>query len=141
MIEYDPNDPDVKYRDAALPTFEDTNKSYLQFLEGRGAGKINAFSAEGQAIQAQYLAELGDNQHPLDVLRKISLNPFAAAKDRIAASKALLEYTMLKAPSKVEISGPEGQAIKIDQAQLSALSDKDLELLTMLLEKAQGAKG
>ncbi len=134
---YDPNDPDVKYKDAVLPSFEDANKTYLQFLEGRGAKHINPFSTEGQSIQAQYLAELNDDNHPLDVLRKIAVNPFASARDRISASKALLEYTMLKAPSKVEISGPDGQAIKIDQSQLAALSDSEIDLLMGLLAKAQ----
>lgn len=52
----------------------------------------------------------------------------------------LAEYTMVKAPSKVEVSGPEGKAVKIDQSQLSALSDKELETLMSLLSKAQGTK-
>lgn len=139
-MDYDVNDPDYKHKDDVLPDFNDTNKTYLQFLEGRGAKNISPLSAEGQELQAKYLAELGDDQHPLDVLRKISLNPFAMPKDRISASKALLEYTMVKAPSKVEVSGPEGKAVKIDQSQLSALSDKELDLMMTLLAKAQGAK-
>jgi len=109
-MDYDVNDPDYKHKDDVLPDFNDTNKTYLQFLEGRGAKNISPLSAEGQELQAKYLAELGDDQHPLDVLRKISLNPFAMPKDRISASKALLEYTMVKAPSKVEVSAPRAKS-------------------------------
>ena len=131
-MNYDEEDLDYKHKDDVLPNFKDMNKTYLQFLEGRGAKNISPLSIEGQELQSRYLAELGDDQHPLDVLRKISLNPFAMPKDRIAASKALLEYTMVKAPNKVEVSGPEGKAVKIDQTQLSALSDKELDLMMTL---------
>ena len=139
-MQYDPEDPDVKHKDDVLPFFNDNNKSYLNYLEARGAVGINPLSVEGQEIQARYLAELGSDQHPMDVLRKISLNPFASPRDRISAAKTLMEYTMLKAPSKVEISGPEGKAVKIDSSQLSALSDSELDMLTNLLSKAQSAK-
>ena len=138
-MEYDPEDPDYKYKDAKMPSFEDTNKTYRQYLEATNNRKVDPFSAEGVKIQALYLQELGDDQHPLDILRKISLNPFAAPKDRISASKTLLEYTMAKVPAKLEVSGPEGSAIKIDQKQLAALSNTELDTLLELLGKAQQA--
>ena len=47
---------------------------------------------------------------------------------------------MAKVPSKLEVSGPAGSAIKIDQNQLSALSCSELDTLLELLDKAQQAK-
>lgn len=136
-------DPDVKYRDAQLPlrSFDDTNKTFLQFLEANGGKGIDPFSPEGVRLQSMYLQELQDDNHPLDVLRKISVNPFASPRDRISASKAILEYTMAKAPSKLEVSGPEGGAIKIDQKKLAALNDSELDTLLTLLNKAEKASG
>lgn len=128
-----------QYRDEPAPTWEDTSVSYLQFLEARGAKGVSPLSPEGQELQAQYLASLSNNDHPLDVLRKIALNPFSSPRDRISASKAIMEYTMIKAPSKVEITGAQGQALKIDQTQLQALSNSELDQLMILLGKANGA--
>lgn len=89
---------------AAAGAFEDSNPSYLTYLEGRGAKALHMNPTGPQALQTQadYLKELGDQQHPLDVLRRISLNPWVSPKDRIAASKALLEYTMARMPTKIE---------------------------------------
>ena len=139
-MEYDPEDPDVKFKDTKLPNFEDTNRTYLQYMEAVGGKLVDPLSPDGVRLQAKYLMELDDNQHPLDILRRISVNPFAAPKDRITASKAILEYTMAKVPSKLEVSGPAGSAIKIDQSQLSALSCSELDTLLELLDKAQQAK-
>ena len=122
--------------------FEDTNTPYLRHLEARGAKSlgINPTGPEALQTQAEYLHVLGEHQHPLDVLRRISLNPFCAPKDRIAASKALLEYTMAKMPSKLEVSGQGGEAIKVDNAALKNLSTQELDQLIALLDKANAEK-
>lgn len=121
-----------------LGSFEDENTSYLTFLEGRGAKAcgMNPTGPEALQVQAEYLHSLKDGHHPLDVLRKISLNVWCAPKDRIAASKALMEYTMAKMPSKVEVSGSEGKAIEIDHKSLKNLSTAELDQMIKLLDKA-----
>lgn len=126
-----------------LGSFEDENLSFLTFLEARGAKAVgaNPTGPEALQVQADYLHSLGDNQHPFDVLRKISLNPWCAPKDRIAASKALLEYTAAKMPSKVEVSGNEGKAIEIDHKSLKNLSTSELDQMIKLLDKANGGAG
>ncbi len=130
-----------EYVNDALPDeFIDPSLSYKQFLEARGGQGVDPLSPEGLALQAEYVKALEDNCHPLDVLRKIALNPFSAAKDRIAASKAIMEYTMVKTPNKVEVTGISGAPLKIDSAQLSALSNEELDQLMQLLEKANSLK-
>lgn len=124
------------YKDEPTPTWEDASLSYLEFLEANNGKGVDPLSTEGLALQARYLTALRDNCHPLDVLRKIALNPFAAPKDRISASKALLEYGAVKAPSRVEVTGLSGAALKIDASQLSALTDVELQKLQELLAKA-----
>lgn len=123
-----------------LGSYEDGNSSYLAYLEARGAkgARLNPTAADALQIQADYLHELGDHQHPFDVLRRISLNPWCAPKDRIAASKALLEYTAAKMPSKVEVSGNEGKAIEFDHKALKNLSTAELDQMIRLLDKANG---
>lgn len=123
-----------------LGSFEDSNNSYLSYLEGRGAKKtgMNPTGPDALQVQADYLHELGENQHPFDVLRRISLNPWVSPKDRIAASKALLEYTAAKMPTKMEVSGSEGKAIEIDNKALKNLSAAELDQMIKLLDKANG---
>lgn len=129
------------FEDDPLPDgFIDPSISYKQFLEAKGGKGVDPLSTEGLALQAEYLQALNDDCHPLDVLRKIALNPFSAPKDRIAASKAIMEYTMVKTPSKVEVSGVGGGALKIDGTQLAALSNEEIDQLMSLLEKANSLK-
>jgi hypothetical protein len=124
------------FKDEPTPSFEDTNVPYMQYLEARGAKNVDPMSTEGLALQAKYLLELENNTHPLDILRKITVNPFAAIRDRISAAKAIMEYTMVKSPSKVEVSDSTGGQLKIDRTQLAALSDEEVEQLLKLLSKA-----
>jgi hypothetical protein len=126
------------YKDEPAPTWDDASLSYLEYLEANNGKGVDPLSVEGQALQARYLNALRENCHPFDVLRKIALNPFSAPKDRIAASKAMLEYGAVKAPSRVEVTGLSGQALKVDAAQLSALTDVELQKLQELLAKAGG---
>lgn len=124
------------FKDEAVPSFDDASVTYLQYLESKGGKGVDPMSAQGLALQAQYTLELADDTHPIDVLRKISINPFASPRDRISAAKAIMEYTMLKAPAKVELTGADGGAIKVDQSQLAALSNEELDQLMTLLSKA-----
>ncbi len=123
-----------------LGAFEDSNMSFLTHLEGRGAKglRIDPTSAEALQIQADYLKELGDHQHPFDVLRRISLNPWCAPKDRIAASKALLEYTAAKMPTRIEQTTTEQKTIELDNKALKNLSVQELDQMIKLLDKANG---
>lgn len=126
-----------------LGKWEDDNTSYLTFLEGHPAGKrgVNPTSADAFQVQADYLKVLGEHQHPVDVLRRISLNPWCSPRDRISAAKTLLEYSMAKMPGKIEVSGPAGGAIQIDQSQLKNLSTQELDQLIKLLDKSTGIEG
>ena len=121
-----------------LGSFEDGNVTFFQHLEGRGAKALhmNPTGPEALQIQADYLKVLGDGQHPFDVLRRISLNPWCAPKDRIAASKALLEYTAAKMPTKMEVASSEQKTIQIDNAALKNLSTDELDQMIKLLDKA-----
>lgn len=123
---------------AQLGAFEDGNMSFLTHLEGRGAKalRMDPTSAEALQVQADYLKTLGDNHHPFDVLRRISLNPWVAPKDRIAASKALLEYTAAKMPTKIEQTTTEQKTIEIDNKALKNLSAQELDTMIKLLDKA-----
>jgi hypothetical protein len=120
--------------------FEDPNISFARYLEsgvGRKAGPL-PMGPEALQTQADYLRVLGDNQHPFDCLRRISLNPWCSPKDRIAASKALLEYTAAKMPTRMEVSGPGSQPIEIDTKAVKRLSNDELDTLIKLLDKANG---
>lgn len=121
-------------------TFEDTNTSYLAYLEGRGAKKahMDPTGAKALEVQAEYLHELGDQQHPFDVLRRISLNPWVSPRDRIAASKALLEYTAAKMPTRIDQVNTETKTIEIDNKALKNLSSQELDQMIKLLDKANG---
>lgn len=121
-------------------TFEDTNTSYLAYLEGRGAKKahMDPTGAKALEVQAEYLHELGDQQHPFDVLRRISLNPWVSPRDRIAASKALLEYTAAKMPTRIDQVNTETKTIEIDNKALKNLSTAELDQMIKLLDKANG---
>jgi len=128
---------DIEGLDGAggLDPFEDSNVAYLQYIEAQGAKGISPLSQEGVELQARYLLQLNNNDHPLDILRRISVNPFAQPKDRIAASRTMLEYMARKVPATLEVAGPDGKAIQIDNNALKKLSGEDLEVLVALLEK------
>ena len=118
----------------------DNNIKYLEYLEAHGGKMINPLSKEGLELQAAYLKSLGENQHPFDVLRRISINPFIPPKDRIAASKTLLEYMARKVPATLEVSGPEGGPVQLDSEALKNLTASELDTLATLLEKANKVK-
>jgi hypothetical protein len=113
----------------------DDQNSYLQFVEAMGSAGIDPFSDDALRLQARYVAQCPT--HPLDVLRRIMQNPFCDPKDRIAASKALLEYSARKVPSSLEVTGKNGAPLTIDSTQLMKLSAKELDVLEQLLMKAQ----
>ena len=121
-------------------SFEDSNISYLQYMEAQGGKLVDPLSREGLELQAAYLKHLGDNQHPIDVLRRISVNPWAQTKDRISAAKALMEYTVRKIPATIELTGNDGKPLQIDASAMKNLSNDDLDTLVKLLEKANKGK-
>ncbi len=123
----------------SLELAEQDNISYLNYLESVGAKGIDPLSPQGLSIQAEYVKALGEHAHPFDVLNRIMKNPFADPKNRIASAKTLLEYSHRKVPANLELSGKDGEAIKIDSKQLRGLSDQELDTLMTILSKAQGA--
>ena len=121
-------------------TFDDGCLSYLEHLEGRGAKamRMDPTGPDALQIQADYLKMLGANQHPFDVLRRISLNPWVSPRDRISASKALLEYTAAKMPTRIEQTNTEQKTIELDAKALKNLSTQELDQMIKLLDKANG---
>lgn len=127
------------FKDESLPDFDDGAQSFVQFLEARGAKHLDTTTPEGQILQAQYLTSLENKDHPIDTLRRISVNPWAAPRDRISASRTLLEYTMIKMPSKVDFNNHNAAgSFKLDPAKLAALSQDEIEVLMGLLAKLGG---
>lgn len=122
--------------DDDLPVFEDPNISYLQYLEGRGAKHADMLSPEGLQLQSEYLHALGDNHHPIDVARRISINPFAVPRDRLAACKLILEYTARKIPAQMEVTTKNGAPLAVNPDSLKNLSVEELSTLLDLLDKA-----
>jgi len=73
---------------------------------------------------------------PVEFLTTVYRNGFQKMSDRISAAKAVLEYAHKKLPAKLEVSGDLGtKSITLDAVALSKLSDKELEVMTKLLEK------
>ena len=71
---------------------------------------------------------------PLEFLVHTYRNGHMRMGDRIAAAKAVLEYTHRKMPTKLEAEVV-GAGIKIDASALGKLSDKELDALEKILSK------
>lgn len=106
--------------------------NFLAYMEGLGRKDVDPLSKEGMDLQAQYIRSLP--QHPLDILRRISTNVFCTPSERISAAKTLLEYSLRKVPSTVDLN-TKSEAIRIDASALSALSTEELDTLQALLAK------
>jgi hypothetical protein len=121
------------------PAFDDMGEdayNFLAYMEGLGRKSVDPLSKEGMDLQAQYVASLP--QHPLDILKRISVNVFCTPSERISAAKTLLEYSMRKVPSTVDVNTSTA-ALKIDASALSALTAEELDTLQALLAKTNGA--
>jgi hypothetical protein len=117
-----PEDPEVQ-----------DNLTFLAYVEGLGRKSIDPLSTEGLEIQAKYVLSLP--QHPMDVLRRIMVNPFCSPNERISAAKTVMEYSMRKVPSNVELTGKNGAPIKLDTSDLAKLSIEELSQMEALLAK------
>ena len=117
------------------PSAEDM--TLLRWLDARGNGvtQIDPLSDEGLRLQALYVQSF--SQHPLDVMRRIMENAFSDPKDRMTAAKAIMEYSLRKPAANMELSA-KVNVLKLDPAQLSALSEKELDQLEALLAKVGG---
>jgi len=73
---------------------------------------------------------------PLEFLTAVYRHPLVQMRDRISAAKTVVEYTHMKKPSSIEMTGRNGDAIKVSGAMLAGLSDAELETMQRLLEKA-----
>ena len=122
---------------SAFPTVE-AEDLFMKFVEANGYKDIDPLSDEALRLQSRYGQTIGKN--PFDILKSLSANPFVPPSSRIAAAKALLEYTARKVPAQLELTGRDGGAVKIDPAVLGKLSAKELSQLEQLLLKAQGTK-
>ena len=122
--------------DQPLPSdYEDPNDQlgFYSYIEGLGRKDLDPLSPEALEIQAKYVRELP--QHPMDIIRRIMVNPFCSPNERISAAKTLMEYSMRKVPSAVDVSAKVNGPIQIDAAQLEALSAEDLDALQSILSK------
>ena len=104
---------------------------FLQYVEANGATDLDLTSDLAVEIQAKYIANVGS--HPFEALKSISQNPLCKAADRIAASKALLEYSHRKIPQKLDVTST--PAFKLDPEVLATLNDEELKLMETLLAK------
>lgn len=112
-----------------------TDPQFIAFIEASGGAGLDPLSDEGLRLQAQYVKLVGD--HPLDVLKTLTKNPFVKPSDRIAAAKVLLEYGARKVPAEFKLEGNVGGVVLPPQF-LKNLSAKELDVLEKLLLKAQG---
>lgn len=73
---------------------------------------------------------------PIEFLTTVYRNGYQRMEHRISAAKAVLEYAHKKLPAKLEVSGDLGtKSITLDAVALSKLTDKELEVMTKMLEK------
>ena len=94
--------------------------AFLQYLEANGAEEnLDPLSDEAVQYQAAYVKHVGS--HPMDILKSIVANPLIKPSDRIAAAKTLMEYSMRKIPTNVELSGPKGSALTIELTSAESL--------------------
>lgn len=108
---------------------------FFAFLEGMGYKDMDPLSPEALKLQAEYIKT--QSQHPLDILKRLSTNPFCSPNERISACKALMQYTMRAVPSNLELTGKDGGPImKFDAKTFANLTDDELEVLQTLLAKA-----
>ena len=112
---------------------------YMAFCEATAYGTIDPLSDLGLSMQARYVKDVGTD--PLVILKSISENIFMKASDRVAASRALLEYSRRKVPLQFVMEDPDGSAMKISREQLRNLNDKELQVLEALLMKANAVPG
>ena len=123
-----------KLPDTKGDTLTEDDKSWLQFLEGKGFGLegLDPLSDEALRLQALYVQEF--SQHPLDILRRIMQNPYADVKDRMKAADTILAYSLRKPAQQLAINA-KGAGVVIDPSKLSGLSAEELGVLEQLLAK------
>lgn len=135
---------DEKSLENATPlrqAYEELNESeqtrFIDFLATKGRKTIDPLSQEGLEMQALFVREMP--KHPMDVLARIMTNMYCTPSERMTAAKTLMEYSMRKVPSTLDVNQTTS-ALKIDASALSALSLEELETLQALLAKAGGSK-
>lgn len=109
--------------------------NYLEWAMARGIkpGDLDPLSDDALRLQALYVQHV--SQHPMDVVRQVMTNIFSDPKDRLAAAKLLMEYSLRKPAANMEVKTT-GSVLSIDASKLSALSTEELETLDKLLSKA-----
>ena len=128
-----------EFKDDPTPEiFKDSSESFREFLDQRKIQEYDPLSPEALKLQAEYVARSLPDKHPLDTLRTIANNPLSMPKDRIAACKALMEYSMPKVPAKMEVLTDGAASTRFSSEQLSVLSSAELDLLIKLVEKMSG---
>ena len=111
--------------------------TFFEFVSSQGGLGLDPLSDEALRLQATFVQKVGT--HPLDVLRQVMSSPFHKGAERVAAAKALLEYSARKPPSKTELEAKlTGQGVVLDGAALAKLSDAELQVLEKLLLKIGG---
>lgn len=139
MIDEDNKGPEVPAlsageenpKEPALSAAEEV--SYFQYIEGQGRKDVDPLSKEGVELQAAYVKNM--SMHPVDVLTRIMTNIFCTPTERMNAAKTLMEYSMRKVPSNLDVTTDTG-ALRIDATALVGLSTEELEVLEKILTKA-----
>lgn len=106
---------------------------FIDFVAAKGRKLHDPLSAEGMEMQALFVQEMPD--HPMDVMKRIMSNMYCTPSERMSAAKTLMEYSMRKVPSTIDVNQTTS-ALKIDASALGALSLEELETLQNLLAKA-----
>lgn len=119
--------------DINSPDFRAEELSYFQYIEAQGRKDVDPLSKEGVELQAAYVKSL--SQHPVDVMTRIMTNIFCTPTERMNAAKTLMEYSMRKVPSNIDVTTDSG-ALKIHASALVGLTMEELDLLEKILAKA-----
>ena len=112
--------PDETLIDEAMMLDVEVSPAFLQYLEACGADEgLDPLSDEAVKYTAMYVKHVGS--HPMDVLKSLVANPLVKPSERIQAAKTLMEYSMRKIPTNLEVSGPKGSALVIELTSADAL--------------------
>ena len=99
---------------------------------GRPKGAVNKSTAEIRALAQQYGPEA------IQTLASIMRNEDNDPRARHASAKELLDRGYGKSMQPVEMSGPEGGALTVQNLDLKGLTGAELEAMHAMLAKAAG---
>jgi len=126
------------------PITDDEAREYIERFDRLSIGRGPAESQlpTDEALTEEERWQRSQGWTPYELLTHAMHQPFLPFRDRIGIAKALLPYQMSEKPKR--IAGVEGEpavngsivAIGSTTIDVSKLSDKELEMLSKMLEKA-----